>query len=56
MFIRFVERLNEIEKNPDQIVIVVENITKKKVVAAGTLLIERKFIHGGGAVRFIPFT
>eukprot|EP01114_Cavostelium_apophysatum_P011521 TRINITY_DN2581_c0_g1_i2.p1 TRINITY_DN2581_c0_g1~~TRINITY_DN2581_c0_g1_i2.p1 ORF type:complete len:221 (+),score=36.22 TRINITY_DN2581_c0_g1_i2:283-945(+) len=47
-FSMFEDRWREVQKNPDQVVLVIENIQTNRIVAAGTLLVERKFIHEGG--------
>jgi len=52
-FEAFSERFKEIQKNEDQVVIVIENVERRRIVAAGTLLVERKFIHEGGTVGHI---
>lgn len=41
----FLERYNLIQKNKDYIIRVIIDKSTKKVVAAGTLFLERKFIH-----------
>lgn len=47
-FNMFEERWMDVRKNPDQAILVIENLKTNRIVAAGTLLIERKFIHEGG--------
>jgi len=52
-FLKYKERFEELSVNKDHVVLVVENLKSQKIVASGTLLIERKFIHANGKVGHI---
>lgn len=48
---QFKERFAEVAQRPnDYRIVVIEDPTHRLIVATGTLLVERKFIHGGGKI------
>ncbi|KAK3242816.1 hypothetical protein CYMTET_47487 [Cymbomonas tetramitiformis] len=50
----FEGRLHELQSNNDYSVIVIEDTDEKMVVATGTVMVERKFIHECGKARQRP--
>ncbi|RKO92480.1 acyl-CoA N-acyltransferase [Blyttiomyces helicus] len=50
----FLDRYNYLKAhNYEYFTIVIEDVPKEKIVAAGTILVERKFVHGNGLVGHI---
>lgn len=50
---KFVQRFKEMKASGSYYVIVFENVATRRIVGAGTVMIEKKFIHNCGSVGHI---